>query len=38
MLGLLGRGKTIIDISGVTLGLDIGHLVDLLLRNEPIST
>ena len=35
MLGLLGRGKTIVDVSGVTLGLDIGHLVDFLLRNEP---
>ena len=38
MLGLLGRGKTIVDVSGVTLGLDIGHLVDLLLRDEPAST
>jgi hypothetical protein len=38
MLGLLGRGKTIVDFSGVTLGLDIGHLVDFHLRNEPTST
>ena len=37
MLGLLGRGKTIVDVSGVTLGLDIGHLVNFLLRNEPAS-
>ena len=35
MLGLLGRGKTIVVVSGVMLGLDIGHLVDFLLRNEP---
>jgi hypothetical protein len=38
MLGLLGRGKTIVDVSGVMFGLDIGHLVDLLLRDEPAST
>jgi hypothetical protein len=38
MLGLLGRGKTIVDVSGVTLGLNIGHLVDFLLGNEPAST
>jgi hypothetical protein len=25
MLGLLGRGKTIVDVSGITLGLNIGH-------------
>ena len=35
MLGLLGRGKTIVEVSGLTLGLDIGHLIDFLLRNEP---
>ena len=35
MLGLLDRGKTIVDLGGVTLGLNIGHLVDFLLRNKP---
>ena len=33
MLDLLGRSKTIVDFGGVTLGLDIGHLVKFLLRN-----
>jgi hypothetical protein len=38
MLGLLGRGKIIVDLGGVTLGLDVGHLVNFLLRDEPAST
>ena len=31
---LLSRGKIVVDVSGVTLGLDIGQLVDFLLRNK----
>jgi hypothetical protein len=38
MLGLLGRGKTIVGLGQVTLGLDIGHLVDFLLGNKPAGT
>ena len=38
MLGLLGRGKIVVDLGGVTLGLDIGHFVDFLLRNEPTTS
>ncbi len=35
MLGLLGRGKSHVDVSGVMLGLDTSHLIDFLLGNNP---
>jgi hypothetical protein len=38
MLGLLGRGKSSVDVSGVMLGLDTSHLIDFLLGNKPAGT
>ena len=38
MLGLLGRGKSHVDVSGVMLGLDTSHLIDFLLGNNPAGT
>jgi hypothetical protein len=38
MLGLLSRGKIVVDLGWVMLGLNIGHLVDFLLRNKAAST
>ena len=37
MLGLLGRGKSIVDLDGVMLVLDVGHLVNFYLRDKPVS-
>ena len=38
MLGLLGGGKIVVDLRRVNLGLDIGHLINFLLGNNPAGT
>jgi hypothetical protein len=35
MLGLLGGGKIVVDLGRVNRGLNIGHLIDFLLGNNP---